>query len=34
MALSKRQKARYTRYGVYALSVALLTAVALFVDWD
>ena len=33
MALSKRQKARYTRYGVYALSVAVLVAVALFVDW-
>ena len=33
MALSKRQKARYTRYGVYALSLAMLVAVALFVDW-
>ena len=33
MAPSKRQKARYTRYGVYALSVAVLVAVALFVDW-
>jgi polar amino acid transport system permease protein len=33
MALSKRQKAMYTRYVVYILSIALLLAVALFVDW-
>lgn len=33
MALSKRRKAQYRRYAVYALSVAVLTAVALFVNW-
>ena len=33
MALGKRQKARYTRYGVYTLSAAVVVAVALFVDW-
>jgi polar amino acid transport system permease protein len=33
MALSKRKKAMYTRYAVYAVSIALLLAVALFVDW-
>jgi len=33
MALSKRKKAMYTRYAVYVVSIALLLAVALFVDW-
>lgn len=33
MALTKRQKARALRYTVYALSVAVVVAVALFVDW-
>jgi polar amino acid transport system permease protein len=33
MALTKRQKARAFRYSVYALSVAAVLAVALFVNW-
>ena len=34
MALTRRQRARAFRYGVYATSVAAVVAVALFVDWD
>jgi polar amino acid transport system permease protein len=33
MALTRRQRARAFRYGVYATSVAAVVAVALFVDW-
>lgn len=33
MALSKRRRAMYMRYALYIVSVALLIAVALFVDW-
>ena len=33
MALTKRQRARMLRYGVYAFSLLVLVAVALFVDW-
>ena len=33
MALTKRQRARMIRTSVYALTVAVLVAVALFVDW-
>lgn len=33
MALTKRQRTRVLRYGIYALSVLALVAVALFVDW-
>lgn len=33
MALSKRRKAQYRRYAVYAFTVAVLVAVALFVNW-
>jgi hypothetical protein len=34
MALSKRKRAMYTRYAVYALSIAALVAMVLFVDWS
>jgi len=34
MALSKRQKAQYLRYSVYAFSCLVLLALALFVDWN
>lgn len=33
MALSKRRRAMYMRYALYIASIALLIAVALFVDW-
>lgn len=33
MALSKRQKALYLRYAVYAVTLLVLIAVALFVNW-
>jgi polar amino acid transport system permease protein len=33
MALSKRQRAMYMRYALYTASIAVLIAVALFVDW-
>ena len=33
MALSKRQRAMYMRYALYTVSIAVLIAVALFVDW-
>lgn len=33
MALSKRERAMYIRWAVYAVSIAVLIAVALFVDW-
>lgn len=33
MALTRRQRTRALRYGVYAVSVLALVAVALFVDW-
>lgn len=33
MALSKRRKAQYLRYFIYALSLMVLVAVALFVNW-
>ena len=33
MALTRRQRTRALRYGVYAVSVLVLVAVALFVDW-
>lgn len=34
MALSKRQRAMYMRYALYTASIAVLIAVALFVDWE
>ena len=34
MAISKRKRAQYIRFGVYALSVALVVAVVLLVDWS
>lgn len=33
MALSKRRKAQYGRWAVYGVSIAVLIAVALFVNW-
>jgi polar amino acid transport system permease protein len=33
MALSKRQRSMYMRYALYTVSIAVLIAVALFVDW-
>jgi polar amino acid transport system permease protein len=33
MALSKRQRATYTRYAIYTLSVLAIAAMALLVDW-
>ena len=34
MALSKRKKAMYMRYAMYAVSIAFLIAVILFIDWE
>lgn len=34
MALTKRQRALYTRYAVYALSVIALIVLALLIDWN
>lgn len=34
MAISKRKRAQYTRYGVYGITFAALVAMVFFVDWN